>query len=214
MPGSSEELIVENEHDGLRLDHFLTTVLSGQSRSQVQRLIKEGRVKGHAGTLRASTPVRAGERYVVDFPELKPAVPEAEPLPLRIVFEDPDVVVLDKPAGMVVHPGRRARSRNRGQRAAAPRQGSERDRRRDAPGNRSSPGPRHLRADGRREARSRASGAGAAVSRPRGREGIHCARVGRGAARETDRRADRARSRGIVRRCPRAPVARAARSRG
>jgi 23S rRNA pseudouridine1911/1915/1917 synthase len=104
MPGSSEELIVENEHDGLRLDHFLTTVLSSQSRSQVQRLIKEGRVKGHAGTLRASTPVRAGERYVVDFPELKPAVPEAEPLPLRIVFEDPDVVVLDKPAGMVVHP--------------------------------------------------------------------------------------------------------------
>jgi 23S rRNA pseudouridine1911/1915/1917 synthase len=56
------------------------------------------------GTLRASTPVKAGDRYVVDVPELRAAAPEPEALPLRIVYEDPDVVVLDKPAGMVVHP--------------------------------------------------------------------------------------------------------------
>lgn len=100
-----EPLLVETEHDGLRLDHFLTSVLPGQSRSQIQRLIKNGHVSSASGgQLRASTAVRVGERYVVDIPELKPATPQPEALPLRIVFEDPDVVVLDKPPGMVVHP--------------------------------------------------------------------------------------------------------------
>ncbi|MGH9372620.1 MAG: RluA family pseudouridine synthase [Vicinamibacterales bacterium] len=105
MPPASEPLVVEAGHDGLRLDTFLTSALPGQSRSQIQRLIKEGRVAGpSSSSLRASTPVREGERYTVDFPELRPATPQPEALPLRIVFEDRDVVVLDKPGGMVVHP--------------------------------------------------------------------------------------------------------------
>jgi 23S rRNA pseudouridine1911/1915/1917 synthase len=99
-----DALLVGPEHDGLRLDNFLTAVLAGHSRSQIQRLIREGRVKGPAAALRASTPVHAGERYAVEFPEPRPASPQPEALPLRIVFEDPDIVVLDKPAGMVVHP--------------------------------------------------------------------------------------------------------------
>ena len=98
-------LIVEEDHDGLRLDQFLTMVLHRQSRSQIQRLIKEGHVSSASGAaIRASTAVRAGERFVIDLPELRPATPQPEALPLRIVFEDSDVVVLDKPAGMVVHP--------------------------------------------------------------------------------------------------------------
>ena len=102
---SPDALVVEEDHDGLRLDQFLTTILPGQSRSQIQRLIKEGRVTAVSGAaVRASTPVSTGERYVVHVPELRPATPIAEALPLRIVFEDSDVVVLDKPAGMVVHP--------------------------------------------------------------------------------------------------------------
>jgi 23S rRNA pseudouridine1911/1915/1917 synthase len=132
----AEALVVAPEHDGLRLDHFLTSVLPGHSRSQIQRLIKEGRVrprslpakaeshtaaessvasafrrKGDSGdspaeaALRASAPVKAGEQYVVDIPGVQPATLVPEALPLRLVFEDRDVVVLDKPAGMVVHPG-------------------------------------------------------------------------------------------------------------
>ena len=98
-------LIVEEDHDGLRLDQFLTMVLHRQSRSQIQRLIKEGHVTAASGApIRSSTAVRAGERFVIDLPELRPATPQPEALPLRIVFEDRDVVVLDKPAGMVVHP--------------------------------------------------------------------------------------------------------------
>jgi 23S rRNA pseudouridine1911/1915/1917 synthase len=95
---------VDEEHDGVRLDNFLTAVLPEQSRSQLQRLIKEGRVTGAATALRPSTPVRTGQHYTIAIPAPTPATPEPEALPLRIVFEDPDIVVLDKPAGMVVHP--------------------------------------------------------------------------------------------------------------
>ena len=99
------ELTVEPEHEGLRLDQFLAALLPGHSRSQIQRLIKDGRVQAPAAQLRASTPVRTGMRIVVDVPAPAPASPEAEDLPLPVLYDDPDVVVVDKPAGMVVHPG-------------------------------------------------------------------------------------------------------------
>ena len=111
MSAGPDTLLVDEEHDGLRLDHFLTAMLPGHSRSEIQRLIKEGQVvSAKAGdtapsAVRASAAVKAGERYVITFPPPKEAVPQPEALPLRIVFEDPDLVVLDKPAGMVVHPG-------------------------------------------------------------------------------------------------------------
>jgi 23S rRNA pseudouridine1911/1915/1917 synthase len=101
---SSLTVAVEAEHDGFRLDSFLTAVLPEQSRSQLQRLIKDGKVTGPVKALRPSTAVREGQRYSIDIPEPSPASALPEALPLRIVFEDPDIVVLEKPAGMVVHP--------------------------------------------------------------------------------------------------------------
>jgi 23S rRNA pseudouridine1911/1915/1917 synthase len=98
------EVEVPSEHDGERLDTFLAGALPGHSRSQLQKLIKDGHVTGAAG-LRASTPVKAGQRFVVDLPAPAPASAVAEDLPLTILYEDADVVVIDKPAGMVVHPG-------------------------------------------------------------------------------------------------------------
>ena len=98
-------LTVEPEQDGARLDNFLTTYLPDQSRSHIQRLIKDGHVTGPAGALRPSTAVRAGQVYTVDIPPPAAAIPEPEAIPLRIVYEDEHLVVLDKPAGMVVHPG-------------------------------------------------------------------------------------------------------------
>ena len=98
-------LTVEAEHDGARLDNFLTMLLPELSRSSVQRLIKDGHVSGTVTSLRSSSIVRTGQQYDVDIPAPTAAVPEPEALPLRIVFEDRHVVVLDKPAGMVVHPG-------------------------------------------------------------------------------------------------------------
>ena len=100
----ARRLQVEEEHDGIRLDNFLTSLLPDHSRSQIQRLIKDGRVQGPASTLRASTSVHTGQEFDVDVPHPVAATPEAEALPLPIVYQDADLVVLDKPAGMVVHP--------------------------------------------------------------------------------------------------------------
>jgi 23S rRNA pseudouridine1911/1915/1917 synthase len=97
-------LFVSPEEAGARIDRYLTGVLAGESRSQIQRLIKDGRVtiEGHA--VRPNRVVRAGEAIVVDMPA--PASPALQPeaLDLDIVYQDADVVVVNKPAGMVVHP--------------------------------------------------------------------------------------------------------------
>jgi 23S rRNA pseudouridine1911/1915/1917 synthase len=102
-----EPVVVETgeEQAGQRLDQVLSALIPGQSRSSLQRLIKDGRVavSGRCVT-RASLPVRAGTSIVVRLPAPVPAEPEAQDLPLAIVHEDADLVVVDKPAGMVVHP--------------------------------------------------------------------------------------------------------------
>ena len=111
MPEEIDRLLeVEDDQDGLRLDNFLTALLPDLSRSQIQKLIKEGRVKGPSRELRASTTVHAGQNFEIDIPAPTRSAPEPEALPLLIVFQDPDIVVLDKPAGMVVHPGAGHRS--------------------------------------------------------------------------------------------------------
>jgi 23S rRNA pseudouridine1911/1915/1917 synthase len=104
-PDGTRQLVVEPDQDGARLDHFLTALLPDQSRSHVQRLIRDGRVTGPVTSLRPSTAVRAGQTYEVDIPPPTAATPEPEAIPIRIVYEDEHLVVLDKPAGMVVHPG-------------------------------------------------------------------------------------------------------------
>jgi 23S rRNA pseudouridine1911/1915/1917 synthase len=101
----SRRVLVEADHEGARLDNFLTAVLPDQSRSHIQRLIKDGRVAGPSATLRSSTTVHSGQVFLVDVPAPIAASPEPEPLPIRIMYQDEHVVVLDKPAGMVVHPG-------------------------------------------------------------------------------------------------------------
>ena len=101
------ELEVAPEHDGLRLDTFLAAVLPDRSRSFIQKLIKDGHVAAPGGRgkpLRASTTVQPGQRFTVTLPEPEPASAVAEDLPLTILYEDTDLVVIDKAAGMVVHP--------------------------------------------------------------------------------------------------------------
>jgi 23S rRNA pseudouridine1911/1915/1917 synthase len=98
------QVVVEPEHDGLRLDNFVTALMPDLSRSRVQRLIKDGCVHGPTAGVRASMTVHTGQTFTVDVPEPTAAAPAAEALPLRILHEDQDLVVLDKPPGMVVHP--------------------------------------------------------------------------------------------------------------
>ncbi len=97
--------VVEADQTGQRLDLYLAALMPDQSRSSVQRLIKEGRVRRSDNReARANAAVRAGEEISVEIPPLVPATPEPEALPIPIVYEDADVVVVNKPAGMVVHP--------------------------------------------------------------------------------------------------------------
>lgn len=97
-------VVVSPEEAEVRIDRYLTAVLPGQSRSQIQRLIKEGRVQIDAQHVRPNRIVHAGETILVEIPEPASAIPEPEALDLDIVYQDSDIVVVNKPAGMVVHP--------------------------------------------------------------------------------------------------------------
>lgn len=93
------------ETDPQRLDHFLTSRLPGYTRSRLQNIIKEGLVAIDGVPARKNGQmVEAGMKVVVDLPPLKPSALEPETIPLDIVFENSDMIVVNKPAGMVVHP--------------------------------------------------------------------------------------------------------------
>ena len=95
---------VPADSDGVRLDHFLVSVWADQSRSQIQRLIKDGRVEVEGRPAKSNRPLKPGQHVSVDVPEPIDAGPKAEAIPLPIVYQDHDIIVVDKPAGMVVHP--------------------------------------------------------------------------------------------------------------
>ena len=88
---------------GGRADRFAAD-LSGLSRSRVQRLIGEGRVTADGQPVKANTVVAPGTVLVIEVPPVEPAGIEPEAIPLDVVYEDGEVLVVDKPAGLVVHP--------------------------------------------------------------------------------------------------------------
>ena len=88
---------------GGRADRFAAD-LSGLSRSYVQRLMADGRVTADGHPVKANTIVPSGAVLVIDVPPPEPSGIEPEAIPLDVVFEDDDVLVVDKPAGLVVHP--------------------------------------------------------------------------------------------------------------
>src|SRR6266536_2566834 len=99
----THRITVPDDSDGARRDRFLVSVLAEHSRSQLQRLIKEGHVRVGGREAKSNQQVKAGQEITVDVPELVDAVPQAEALPLPILYQDHDLIVVDKPAGMVVH---------------------------------------------------------------------------------------------------------------
>ena len=97
---------VPPESGGQRLDKALAAGLPGLSRSRVQALLEQGCVRDGSGraVTDPSMKVKPGQTFDVFIPEAEPAQPEAQDIPLDVVYEDEDVLVIDKPAGMVVHP--------------------------------------------------------------------------------------------------------------
>jgi 23S rRNA pseudouridine1911/1915/1917 synthase len=93
--------VVSEDDAGERLDSALAE-LAGVARAQARRWIDAGCVRGEA---RRARRVRAGDVLEVEPPDPLPLVAQAEALPLRVLYEDPDLIVIDKAAGQVVHPG-------------------------------------------------------------------------------------------------------------
>ena len=96
---------VSQEHAGERIDTFLTGLFEGMSRNRIKKLVKDGFASRNDDVISdPSKRVKAGEIYSIEIPEATEAIPEAEDIPLDIVFEDEHLIVLNKSAGMVVHP--------------------------------------------------------------------------------------------------------------
>jgi len=89
---------------GERLDRAIASSLPELSRSRVQSLLQAGRIHVDGKPGRASLRLKGGERVEVSVPPPQPAVPEPEDFPLTVLHEDRDLLILDKPAGLVVHP--------------------------------------------------------------------------------------------------------------
>lgn len=98
-----QELTATTEHAGLRLDAFLSAdgVLT---RSQAARLIEEGRVCVNGRAAAKSARLAGGETVTVDIPEVRDTALVPQDIPLDVVYEDEDVIVVNKPKGLVVHP--------------------------------------------------------------------------------------------------------------
>jgi 23S rRNA pseudouridine1911/1915/1917 synthase len=96
---------VGDGHAGWRLDRFLAAALPDFSRSRLQQLLEEGAVAIGAQTIKdANHRVKPGDDYVVTVPPTAPAAPQGQDIPLDVVYEDQDLIVINKPAGLVVHP--------------------------------------------------------------------------------------------------------------
>jgi 23S rRNA pseudouridine1911/1915/1917 synthase len=90
---------------GHRVDRFLADAIGTISRSRVKWLIEQGLVRRDGAILdEPAEPVRPGATYVLDLPPPSPAAPQPQAIPFAILYEDRDLIVLDKPAGLVVHP--------------------------------------------------------------------------------------------------------------
>jgi 23S rRNA pseudouridine1911/1915/1917 synthase len=98
------EFTIDPDSVGLRLDVYLTGLLPQHSRSQLQRVIKDGGATVRGRAAKPNSALKAGDVVTIEIPDATPATPVAQDLDLPVIFQDDDVIVVDKPAGMVVHP--------------------------------------------------------------------------------------------------------------
>jgi 23S rRNA pseudouridine1911/1915/1917 synthase len=103
---SERKLIqVPDDQTGQRLDRVLAAHVAELSRSRLKALIEAGTVTIDGATIRdPSHRVKSGAAIALDIPPPQPAAPAAETIPLNVVYEDADIIVIDKPSGLVVHP--------------------------------------------------------------------------------------------------------------
>ena len=104
MPAPAEHFTVEKSLPSGRLDTFLREKFPAASRGNLQRLIEQGHIRVNGRMVKPTHSPRAGEQIEIHWPEARPAEAQPEAIPLDILFEDKSLLVLNKPAGLVVHP--------------------------------------------------------------------------------------------------------------
>ena len=98
------EFLVAPEESGVRIDRYLSEKVEEMSRSYLQKLLKDDRIHVNNGQIKSNYKVQSGDHIVVDIPEPEVLDILPEDIPLDILYEDEDVLVVNKPKGMVVHP--------------------------------------------------------------------------------------------------------------
>ena len=100
------EIIIDvpQEYEGERIDKFLSILLKDSSRNSIQKLIEDDKVLANGNSVNKKYKVKVDDEITVLPNELKPLDAEPENIPLDIVYEDDDLLVVNKPRGMVVHP--------------------------------------------------------------------------------------------------------------
>jgi 23S rRNA pseudouridine1911/1915/1917 synthase len=96
---------VSNEEVGMRLDHFLVRKLPEFTRSRIQNLIKQGFVTVNDQIADPARKLKPDQQVKIILPPLQEAQPKGQSVPFDIIYEDEDLIVVNKPAGLVVHPG-------------------------------------------------------------------------------------------------------------
>lgn len=100
-----ERFEVHEDADGLRLDQFAALVCPDHSRSYLSSLIRGGSIRVNDAAVKPGRKVRDGDRVTIEIPAPQTISSRPEPIPLTILYEDPHLLVIAKPAGLVVHPG-------------------------------------------------------------------------------------------------------------
>ena len=107
MPGvETISITVSNEEEGERLDSFLAKRIKELSRSAVARLLKEGEILIDGKSVSANHKTKTGEIFSINIPDPEPLDAEPENIPIDTIFEDEDIIVINKRAGLVVHPAK------------------------------------------------------------------------------------------------------------
>lgn len=99
-----EKIIVQNNEKGVRLDSYITKKLNDLSRANVQRLIEDGNILVNSAKQKISYKVNSGDKIEITIPEPKKIDLKPQDIKVEIVYEDNDIIVVNKPKGLVVHP--------------------------------------------------------------------------------------------------------------
>ncbi|MCA9064271.1 MAG: RluA family pseudouridine synthase [Planctomycetaceae bacterium] len=106
VAGQTVDITAESRAHGWRLDHYLSRLFPNHSRAQLQKAVAEGLVTLNGLPAKASRRIRVNDRILIHLPEAEQGTVAAEDIPLSILYEDEAIIVVNKAANMVVHPGR------------------------------------------------------------------------------------------------------------